>query len=586
MVQALKWLFCLGFAAAVATGILYYTDWPGSFAYIQKQLDQELKDNLGPDDRWARIKLDGQKAIVTGVAPSQEAKEATLTKIATLPGGIGSFGGAITVIDDKTTVLKSGDADPVTPPVRVATPGSIPPGSIPVESPYRFRADYQGGYIRIAEALPDEETQSRITNHLKTHFPDRQVYNNTRLAAGMPDTLWISMIEQSLTTLSMLEVGVLYIEDFTVKITGNLLDGIDGDQIREKAFAIDPAYTVHIDLGPADRQVKDIREGDPSLRGIDDGEVDQIVPAPLDNNPEEASLTGEPEQVPTKQANLRTGDLSSETERNTAPLIQQDVDSVVAPVASSPVTARVTPPRIPQASTGEKVMRTTRSRNNIATEENTGLATIRVPAPADVIPAPELNTLPPAPEIIDPESSTLRDTANPAQIIIPSPKPMRKAQLDAEPKIAAETELAGESQAQGEVRRLQAAIPAAPSLSPEQDRAYRNCANEVAILTETQPIQFAEKSLAILPKSRPHLAALADVMRRCKDYEFVITGYAKQQDDTNSNQDMAHERAQWVKSYLISRFVNMTKMTSHGVEADTQTIDSRVEIAILRPTGN
>ena len=394
------------------------------------------------------------------------------------------------------------------------------------------------------------------------------------------------MIEQSLTTLSMLEVGVLYIEDFTVKITGNLLDGIDGDQIREKAFAIDPAYTVHIDLGPADHQVKDIREGDPSLRGIDDGEVDQIVPAPLDNNPEEASLTGEPEQVPTKQANLRTGDLSSETERNTAPLIQQDVDSVVAPVASSPVTARVTPPRIPQASTGEKVMRTTRSRNNIATEENTGLATIRVPAPADVIPAPELNTLPPAPEIIDPESSTLRDTANPAQIIIPSPKPMRKAQLDAEPKIAAETELAGESQAQGEVRRLQAAIPAAPSLSPEQDRAYRNCANEVAILTETQPIQFAEKSLAILPKSRPHLAALADVMRRCKDYEFVITGYAKQQDDTNSNQDMAHERAQWVKSYLISRFVNMAKMTSHGVEADTQTIDSRVEIAILRPTGN
>jgi outer membrane protein OmpA-like peptidoglycan-associated protein len=154
MNQALKLL--AGLAAIVALGVAaFYADWlPGSAPSAQERLRARIAGELaGPETAWARFHIDGQKLIVSGVAPSGEARDTLLTRI-DAAGLAGSYAfGAITAVDASGVTLA-----PPAPPVAMreaetaATLEPEPPA--PEDAP---SASVEAGTAQTADPGPARE---------------------------------------------------------------------------------------------------------------------------------------------------------------------------------------------------------------------------------------------------------------------------------------------------------------------------------------------------------------------------------------------------------------------------------------------
>jgi len=143
--------------------------------------------------------MDGQRAVVSGAAPSYEATEAVLLEL----GEINPFFTAITKVTSEIS-------------------------SAPPISPFVFKAERSaGGQISLSGHVPNQDALDTLLKRAQELAPG-QVVNQLRIGTGEPLGPWKKTVLEALDQISRLETGRFELVDSDLKLSGVAKD----DQVR------------------------------------------------------------------------------------------------------------------------------------------------------------------------------------------------------------------------------------------------------------------------------------------------------------------------------------------------------------------
>lgn len=156
--------------------------------------------NAGYD--WVSVEMHGNKARVSGTAPTAAEQQAALKIAADALCSACKDKYSWHTVEDLTELMQA------------------PP--LPTQSPYSFSArKADDGSIALTGYAPSEQSRSQILSDAKEIFGDALVSDeNMSLASGAPDNQWNDVIRLYMGKLAQLDSGRLLIEDFEGSLQG------------------------------------------------------------------------------------------------------------------------------------------------------------------------------------------------------------------------------------------------------------------------------------------------------------------------------------------------------------------------------
>lgn len=145
---------------------------------------------------WAGVRMHGQRAELTGKAPSMDAIEAAAETVLTSSGSGGIILGGVTMVESGV-----GTAPPVT--------------------PYVWRAIKTGAgdYILMGH-VPSRTIRADLLAYAGSHAGDGAVEDRMQLANGAPAAYWQGMARLALDSLAELDTGEARLHDTRVRLRG------------------------------------------------------------------------------------------------------------------------------------------------------------------------------------------------------------------------------------------------------------------------------------------------------------------------------------------------------------------------------
>ncbi len=196
-------------ASLLTAAVLFLVAGPLA-ADLSARVDQQLVD---AGQSWATVRVEGQTAVLSGTAPTLEAK-----RLAT--DAAGSVAGIMDVVDAS--------------------------GLLPLEASYVFTAAVAEGQLTLTGYVPSEDVRLALKADVTAAFPGRVLVDRTTLARGQP-------------------VDFLGLARFALQRVAELSDGkatlagpdlsIDGTARDEASFAAAAAALTHLPPGLALRAV-------------------------------------------------------------------------------------------------------------------------------------------------------------------------------------------------------------------------------------------------------------------------------------------------------------------------------------------
>ncbi len=192
----------LGLAALMSDGV------PGSASSAREKLRARIASELAaPDAAWAQFRLDGQKLIVSGEAPSTQARDALLARIddADLAGGY--VAGAVTAVDLSGLIVKT----PV----------------LPHADPFVWSVERSGDRLVFSGNVPNQEARDALFGLAQMLFPNAQIAGPLDIASGAPgsDEDWSEAAAAGLRALAYLQDGKVSAVGPRLSLTGEAIDG-------------------------------------------------------------------------------------------------------------------------------------------------------------------------------------------------------------------------------------------------------------------------------------------------------------------------------------------------------------------------
>lgn len=217
------------FGAGLSAGLfalvgVVATSGTSDFHMNAAQLEAELqtKTEVALEQfKWASVKVDGQRATVSGAAPSQADGDAAQTAVLEAAGSGGPIWGGI---------------------ISVATDYSAAPEVANV-SPYVWRAVKKpdGGLVFVGSA-PDEETSTALASYLSA--PEGMpVDNRVKVASGAPDAGWADMARFGLDQLTLLDSGEARLTDLELRLRGIAMDDAARIQVSAAVSNVSAPWT-------------------------------------------------------------------------------------------------------------------------------------------------------------------------------------------------------------------------------------------------------------------------------------------------------------------------------------------------------
>lgn len=222
-------LLVVSFVGLVVTGWWTVYASPNSAKGLQMQLQERAETMLeaGGHD-WARVRLDGQHARVSGQAPSFESSEAVLLSF-------GEVSPLFTAITKVTSEIASA------PPI----------------SPYAFNAiSDASGELVLTGHVPNLDAMDAVLAKASEIAPGA-VTNNLRVGSGQPLGPWQEIALKGLAQLPSLETGAVKLVDSDLMITGTALDDTSEVAIIAALEGLKDPYTTIVDItGPSHWRVR------------------------------------------------------------------------------------------------------------------------------------------------------------------------------------------------------------------------------------------------------------------------------------------------------------------------------------------
>lgn len=121
------------------------------------------------------------------------------------------------------------------------------------------------------------------------------------------------------------------------------------------------------------------------------------------------------------------------------------------------------------------------------------------------------------------------------------------------------------------VRFDPALVPVVVTVSAQE------CETRIADILDAEQIAFAPSSSDIEASSQPVISQIADVLRDCGDFQFVIEGHTDSQGGEEMNKNLSQARAESVLSALLSRRVLTSGISAMGYGEEQPIADNDTE---------
>lgn len=136
---------------------------------------------------WADVAVEGRNAVISGIAPSQDAGDAAVDLVSG-QFGIHSAKGNFRVVE--------------------------------VVSPFLWTGTYGPAGLTLAGVVPSQEAMDAILATAKDKFPKAAIRNEMRIAGGVPDGAWTDIASLGLTQLAKLKTGRARLLDTALSLSG------------------------------------------------------------------------------------------------------------------------------------------------------------------------------------------------------------------------------------------------------------------------------------------------------------------------------------------------------------------------------
>ncbi|MEO0411602.1 MAG: OmpA family protein [Pseudomonadota bacterium] len=183
---------------------------------IQTELQEGAISTLTQADvDWAEVSVEGRNAVVSGIAPSQDAGEAAVDLVS------GQFG------------IHSAKGD-----FRV----------VEVVSPFLWTGSYGTAGLTLAGVVPSQEAMDALLMAAKGNFPDAQIRNEMRIAGGAPEGDWTATAKAGLTQLARLKTGRARLLDNALTLSGETDTSSTLDAITRSFAAVTDGFEAQTDI--------------------------------------------------------------------------------------------------------------------------------------------------------------------------------------------------------------------------------------------------------------------------------------------------------------------------------------------------
>ncbi|MEM9878918.1 MAG: OmpA family protein [Pseudomonadota bacterium] len=136
---------------------------------------------------WAKVRVNGRRAVLTGLAPSPDAAQRALKTVARVRG-----------IHSALDNLKT----------------------LQIVSPFEWQAVSLGRTLKLMGVVPSGDAYDAVTQAAAAIFPNHTVETKLELAAGVPGGNWLGAVRYGLQQLARLDEGTLRLRDTQVDLSG------------------------------------------------------------------------------------------------------------------------------------------------------------------------------------------------------------------------------------------------------------------------------------------------------------------------------------------------------------------------------
>ncbi|MFN7056930.1 hypothetical protein [Hyphomonas sp.] len=173
---------------------------PQSAVNLEARLENAARAALsGPDVAWAEVRMNGQTAVLSGNAPSEDAVQEAAARILRSSGPGGLILGGVTQVERRTSAA---------PPV----------------SPFVWQAEKTGeGLIILSGHVPSQAIRRRLVEEVRLAARSA-VEDQMVLAAGAPEGNFQGVARLAISNLAKLETGRAEIRDHRLRLEGETRD--------------------------------------------------------------------------------------------------------------------------------------------------------------------------------------------------------------------------------------------------------------------------------------------------------------------------------------------------------------------------
>lgn len=205
-----RWIVFAGLTAMLVTGYFATFDVRGqgflrSVKHIPADLQVKVETALRSDGMsWARVEMDGQRAILSGLAPSELDRGDAMETARRAAGRGGSLWGGITAVDGERIKLS------------------------PPRKPYKWTAKRGNGQsISLTGVVPSQLIKRQLAAEARKLFP-KGVEDRTIVAGGHPTGDWAGTAVIGLQQLQKVQSGEVQFHDGVITLFGQTRD--DGER--------------------------------------------------------------------------------------------------------------------------------------------------------------------------------------------------------------------------------------------------------------------------------------------------------------------------------------------------------------------
>jgi outer membrane protein OmpA-like peptidoglycan-associated protein len=205
-----RWIVFAGITAMLVTGYFATFDVRGqgflrSVKHVPADLQTKVETALRSGGmNWARVEMDGQRAMLSGLAPSELDRDDAMETARRAAGRGGALWGGITAVDGERIKLS------------------------PPRKPYKWIAKRGNGQsISLSGVVPSQRFKRQIAAQARQLFP-KGVEDRTIVASGHPTGDWAGTALIGLQQLQKVQSGEVQFNDGVITLFGQTRD--DGER--------------------------------------------------------------------------------------------------------------------------------------------------------------------------------------------------------------------------------------------------------------------------------------------------------------------------------------------------------------------